>query len=259
MANKKNSFILYFDQAEMLEALSDEQRGRVFSAIFQYAETGKLPELNQAENIAFLSIKQAIDRDCEKYEKTCRKNAENASLRWDRENANACECIKEDTNACERIKEDAKHADSDNDSDSDSENPPKSPQGEKRTEALAMNRRFDSFWEAYPKKAGKAAARKAFLKHKPGDVLLAAMLKAIEAQKRSDQWMRDGGQYIPYPATWLNGERWNDELPQARGKPENPALDYGQREYSAEDIAARIYDPTEDPTFTQLCAAEDAP
>ncbi len=236
MANKKNSFILYFDQAEMLEALSDEQRGRVFSAVFQYAESGKVSELNQAENIAFIAIKQSIDRDSKKYDEKCRKNARNAEMRWE----------KEDANECERIKEDAKHADSDSDSDSDKENPPKSPQGEKRAETNAVNERFESFWEAYPRKAGKAAAKKAFLKQKPGDALIAAMLGAIEAQKRSEQWTRDGGQYIPYPATWLNGERWNDELPQARGKPENPALDYGQRVYTEEELAARIYDPTEE-------------
>ena len=37
------------------------------------------------------------------------------------------------------------------------------------------------------------------------------MLEAIRKQKQSGQWRRDNGQYIPYPATWLNQERWNDE------------------------------------------------
>ena len=38
------------------------------------------------------------------------------------------------------------------------------------------------------------------------------VLKAIEAQKHSAQWQRDNGQYIPYPATWLNQGRWEDEV-----------------------------------------------
>ena len=46
------------------------------------------------------------------------------------------------------------------------------------------------------------------------------LLDAVEAQKRSPQWTRDGGQFIPYPATWLNQRRWEDEhlspLPQGR-------------------------------------------
>lgn len=68
---------------------------------------------------------------------------------------------------------------------------------------------FDVFWQAYPRKTGKAAARKAFVKAKPP---LDVVLKAIEAQKHSAQWQRDNGQYIPYPATWLNQGRWEDEV-----------------------------------------------
>ena len=71
---------------------------------------------------------------------------------------------------------------------------------------------FDAFWQAYPKKVGKDAARRAFAKVKaPLDDLIAA----VEQQKTSKQWTKDGGQYIPNPATWLNQGRWDDELPAA--------------------------------------------
>ncbi len=70
---------------------------------------------------------------------------------------------------------------------------------------------FDEFWQAYPKKRAKDDAMKAFAKRKPDRDLLDKMLKAIEAQKRSDDWLKDGGQFIPYPATWLNDARWMDE------------------------------------------------
>lgn len=78
---------------------------------------------------------------------------------------------------------------------------------------------FDVFWQAYPRKAGKSAARKAFDKAKPP---LDVVLKAIEAQKHSAQWQRDNGQYIPYPATWLNQGRWEDEVQETElpAKPE---------------------------------------
>jgi hypothetical protein len=71
--------------------------------------------------------------------------------------------------------------------------------------------RFDLFWSAYPKKAGKDAARKAFERRAVGDDLLARMLGAIDRQKVSRDWTKDGGQYIPHPATWLNAARWEDE------------------------------------------------
>lgn len=71
---------------------------------------------------------------------------------------------------------------------------------------------FDRFWDAYPRKTAKAPARKAFDRLKPDGVLLETMLHAIEAHKASEQWTRDGGQFIPHPATWLNQRRWEDEL-----------------------------------------------
>lgn len=74
---------------------------------------------------------------------------------------------------------------------------------------------FERFWAIYPKKVGKQAALKAWNKQNPGESLVEAMLSAIETQKKSAQWVKDGGQFIPNPATWLNQERWNDELPQA--------------------------------------------
>lgn len=70
---------------------------------------------------------------------------------------------------------------------------------------------FDRFWAAYPKKKSKADAQKAFEKLAPGEELLSRMLSALEQQKQSGDWQREGGQYIPYPASWLNGRRWEDE------------------------------------------------
>ena len=73
---------------------------------------------------------------------------------------------------------------------------------------------FSKFWDAYPKHIAKQSAVKAFEKLKPDEKLLEAMLKAIELQKESKQWEKDDGAFIPYPATWLNQRRWEDELPQ---------------------------------------------
>lgn len=70
---------------------------------------------------------------------------------------------------------------------------------------------FERFWSAYPRKTGKAAARKVFSRLKVTQKLLDDMIAAVEQQKRSAQWRRDGGQYIPHPATWLNQGRWEDE------------------------------------------------
>jgi hypothetical protein len=71
---------------------------------------------------------------------------------------------------------------------------------------------FDRFWKAYPKKTAKGDALKAWKKLKVDSSLLDLILKAIDQQKTSEAWTKDKGQFIPYPATWLNGQRWEDEV-----------------------------------------------
>ena len=103
--------------------------------------------------------------------------------------------------------------------------PPISPKGEKDCSDL-----FNQFWTAYPKHIAKQSAVKAFEKLKPDEKLLEAMLKAIARQKESKQWEKDGGAFIPYPATWLNQRRWEDELAQADGDTDNIFLQMLQEE-----------------------------
>lgn len=91
--------------------------------------------------------------------------------------------------------------------------PPKVKEREvKIKQSKANDGRFDKFWLIYPKKIGKGDAEKSFLKVNPSEELFARILSAVAEQKLSDQWKREGGRYIPNPATWLNQKRWGDEL-----------------------------------------------
>lgn len=80
---------------------------------------------------------------------------------------------------------------------------------------------FNQFWEVYPKKVAKKAARKAFDKVPASEY--PKLVPAVEAQKKSLQWHRDKGQYIPNPATWLNQGRWDDEAG-PEGKEREPKM-----------------------------------
>jgi len=71
---------------------------------------------------------------------------------------------------------------------------------------------FCKFWEEYPKRVCKAAAYKAWKQISPDVVLIEKILKAIRIQKKSSQWQKDRGQFVPYPSTWLNQRRWEDEI-----------------------------------------------
>lgn len=72
---------------------------------------------------------------------------------------------------------------------------------------------FAEFWKQYPRKAAKPAAQKAWKKLKPSSQTLSGLMAALDRQKDSPEWLKDGGQFIPHPATWLNGRRWEDETP----------------------------------------------
>mgnify|MGYP004486988307 CR=1 FL=1 len=82
----------------------------------------------------------------------------------------------------------------------------------KKAEEDELWKRFDQFWEVYPKKQNKVAARRAWKKLKPDMDLCMEMGKALALQKRSEQWLEDDGRYIPHPATWLNGRQWENEV-----------------------------------------------
>ncbi len=78
----------------------------------------------------------------------------------------------------------------------------------------ALRERFERVWVVYPKKVGKDAAWGEFQKRTPGDDLTDAMIDAVNQQRASEQWQKDGGQFIPHLRTWLHQGRWQDE-----GKP----------------------------------------
>lgn len=71
---------------------------------------------------------------------------------------------------------------------------------------------FAEFWGAYPRKVGKVDAERAWLKTE--GVELSVVLQAVERARATEQWRKDGGQFIPHPATWLRQRRWEDETPQ---------------------------------------------
>lgn len=91
--------------------------------------------------------------------------------------------------------------------------PSKRKEPSRREPSVSREDGFNGFWSTYPKRVAKAAAQKAWQALKPGAALQATILAAIAQQATWPQWQRDGGQYIPHPATWLHRRQWEDEAP----------------------------------------------
>lgn len=67
----RNSFVLYTDQRAVIDKLSNEQAGKLIKAIYEYASTGEMPELDdEILNFVIIPIQQTLNRDFEKYSET---------------------------------------------------------------------------------------------------------------------------------------------------------------------------------------------
>ena len=101
------------------------------------------------------------------------------------------------------------------------------------------NTDFDQFWQAYPRKQGRKKALSSWQSStmKPEVQII---LNSLELQKKSEQWRKDGGQYIPMPTTWINQERWNDQLHIDVQKPVVKIDKKQQYERAFQDILKRL-------------------
>ena len=73
-----------------------------------------------------------------------------------------------------------------------------------------VQERFDIFWDEYPKKVDREGA---WVEFQRVEEPLWVLLDALAKQKRSEQWLEDGGRFVPRAADWLRGRRWQDQLP----------------------------------------------
>lgn len=79
---------------------------------------------------------------------------------------------------------------------------------------------FWLFWQLYPRKIDKDRARRAWKKIKPARAMALAILQSLRAWKLCDQWQDE--RFIPHPATWLNGRRWEATPPKGRAEAQEP-------------------------------------
>lgn len=196
-------FAAYHSYLKSIEPLSDVERGRLFTALLEYSSTGAESELHGNERFLFPMMKEQIDRDSKKYSDRCKAQSENGKKGGrPRKDEKANESQKSQCFFEKAKKANAKAKAKDI--------PPIPPDGGCRKAADSDG--FDAFYQAYPKHVGREAARKSWNKLKPDSNMQSVILKAIEAQKRTEQWQESGGKYIPMPSTWLNQMRWDDEI-----------------------------------------------
>lgn len=71
---------------------------------------------------------------------------------------------------------------------------------------------FELFWSVYPNKKSKKTAFEKFKRIDFKKTSFESIMISLEKQKQSDDWTKNGGQYVPMPQTWIFNERWTDEI-----------------------------------------------
>ncbi|WP_224788411.1 YdaU family protein [Pseudomonas fluorescens] len=131
------------------------------------------------------------------------------------------------TNVDDPLQRNGNHKDTDTDTDTDKN---------KNNTPPMVDDLFPKFWKMYPNKKGKAAAEKAWKKLKVTADLFGQIAEGLAAQVVCEAWVKDGGQFIPHPATWLNGKRWEDEVKVASNVhpfPQSRHTGFADRDYTS--------------------------
>jgi hypothetical protein len=99
-----------------------------------------------------------------------------------------------------------------------------------------LERAFDEFWQAYPRRVGKLAAKKMFMKFgsEAQEIINGARRYAADRNLPAEQ-------FIPHPATWLNRGSWTDgALPELQlSREEQKQRDFDAAQQPVEESRVR--------------------
>lgn len=188
MAENKKSFILYTDQSGVFNQLPDEIAGKLIKHIFAYVNDENPICDDLIINIAFEPIKQSLKRDLKRYEQYIEKQSLNGAKGGRPKKAT-------ETQETQPFFEKPKKADSVSVSDSVNDN-------DNKINLLV----FDEFYNLYNKKVNRNASIKSFKKIKSTEYDKIRKHIPIFVNSFKDK------QFQPYFSTYLNNERWNDEI-----------------------------------------------
>ena len=207
----KKSFIVYYSWRSIFNRLSNEQKGVLITAIFDYVIDKTVTDFSDlALGIAFDIVKDTLDRDGEKYKTKCLKNAENAKKRW-QNNANACDTMRSNANYADNDNDNDIDNDIDNDNDNDIDTDKDNNTSFSTKTVCGYSEDFLVFLKEYPKKVGKGEAFKQWKKAKLSEGDKKDILTALKWQKKSDRWRNSNVRYIPNHDTYSSQRRWADE------------------------------------------------
>jgi hypothetical protein len=215
MAEDKNSFILYTDQREHFDELTDEQAGKLVKHMFAYVNDENPIAPDTVTRISFISIKNQLKRDLEKYEEKRGGNSkagrEGNLKRWALDIYDKYKAGEMGLEEAEIIAKDRKASPPDN-----SESPPIAKIAVTVTDTVTANatvilleketKAFNDFWDLYDKKINPTKCKPKFLKLSENDrKLIMEYIPKYKLSQPNKKFRKD-------PLTFLNNDGWLDEI-----------------------------------------------
>ena len=220
------SFTFYPSFYEAIKEIPDmETKYELMMAIMEYGNSGQEMEINSyVARAIFKTIKPNIDA-----ERVRKENGKNGGRpRKNKENEEEKETMVYEEknysfeNGKTMVSQNQKAIKNENENEKENENIKNTCAPEPHDGVICstpkkdlQEQRFNEFWNLYPKKVGKEAARKSWNKVHPDQALFNKIMQSIAEAKASEQWRKQNGQFIPIPATWLNQGRWDDVIESA--------------------------------------------
>jgi len=213
---------IFVDSLDKYRKLNDAEFGRLIRAALTYKATGVEVELMGREELLWDGLKLDIDRENENYASVVATRSEagkkGASARWEKEKGNSKSHFENGKNGKSHLPYGKNGQDKDKDKDKDKENiPPYNPPTGGDRVSYSVD--FERFYAEYPRQVGKKPAYTAWKKLKPDKSLLEKILEGLSRWKASEDWTRNGGQFVCYPQKFLNARMWEDFPTPAGGAP----------------------------------------
>lgn len=216
MTETCEKFIVYTEEFDYIKDYSNEEVGMLLRALIHFVKTGEEAELDDKIKYSFRFMSAHIERDRERYnnmiEKRRASGKKGAEARFGKKTSEAKEEIKTEKNDNEikSIQKENPAPKSYQEATQDGANS-KDDSIQKSTEEKRLDAGFDEFWECYPKKQDKESAKSEYFALCPTPQIHEKIINALKKQKKTEEWQREKGRFIPHPAKWLKGKRWEDK------------------------------------------------
>jgi hypothetical protein len=216
------------DYLDEMSELTDEEFGRLCRMLLTYSITGEQLEPSGNERFYIKRIIAQEDRMQDSYSKASEARRQNGAMggrpkKTEDNQAKPKKPSETEDNLAKPKKPNSNSSSNTSSISPNGETPPLPPsRGRKKTTQELPDPDFDAFWALYPRKKSKGEAKKAWAQLKPSREIISAIMAKLPLLVASHDWTKEGGQYVPNPATWLRAEGWEDEVKDAPRKDSFP-------------------------------------